>query len=196
VLISTGSGVYVEYNGAITQLLAMTAVPPDGIRFLDRLRDGTVVAASKSTIVLAQDGSRNAPIVTRFVVARDLPGSRIESVYADREGCLWIGTNRGLARISTGRGGVPGATIQLLPPTDPLASNAILSMLEDREGDLWVGTETAGLHILRDARFRVIGTGDGLSSDGASAIVQDAHQNVWIGTRDGGLNRLAYRADG
>jgi signal transduction histidine kinase/ligand-binding sensor domain-containing protein len=196
VLISTGNGVFLQQGGTMFQVLAKTALPQDGVSFLDRLSDGTVAVASKSSIVLTQGGSHVALLTSRFVVTKQLPGSRIESMYADREGCLWVGTNRGLARISTNGSSNRGAIVQLLPPTDPLASNAIVSMMEDREGDLWVGTETLGLHILRDARFRVIGTGDGLSSDATSAVVQDAHQTVWIGTRDSGLNRLAIGADG
>jgi len=196
VLISNLSGIFLEHGGGIAQVLAKSALPFDGIGFLEQLSDGSVAAASKSAVVLAQGGNGSTRLVARFDVGKDLPGSRIEAMYADREGCLWIGTNRGLARIATTRNGSRAATIQLLPATDPLASNAVVSLLEDREGDLWVGTETAGLHILRDARFRVIGTSDGLSSDATTAVVQDVHQGLWIGTRDGGLNRIAYGADG
>ena len=108
-------------------------------------------------------------------------------MYADAEGCLWIGTNRGLVRLQ--RVGDSFA-IEHLPPTNPLALDAVASIFEDREGDLWVGTETAGLHILRDARFEIIGTGEGLSSEATTAIVQAADNTVWIGTRDSGLNHL------
>ncbi len=195
VLISNGSGVFLKHDDAISQVLAKSALPSDGISFLDRLGDGSVAVASKTTVVLAQGNNGAAQLVAQFVIGRDLPGSRIEAMYADREGSLWIGTNRGLARISK-IGGAHGAMVQLMPATDPLASNAVVSLLEDREGDLWVGTETAGLHILRDAHFRVIGTSEGLSSDATTAVVQDAQQTLWIGTRDGGLNRVANGIDG
>jgi ligand-binding sensor domain-containing protein/signal transduction histidine kinase len=193
VLISSGNGIYIEHNGTLTAVLAKSALPVDGISFLDRLSDGTVAVASKSTIVMVRSAGPSRPLEGRFTVAKELPGSRIESIYADREGCLWIGTNRGMARISTNAG---SATVDLMPATDPLASNAIVSLLEDHEGDLWVGTETAGLQILRDARFRVIGSGDGLCSDATTAVVQDTKQSLWIGTRDAGLNHVAVGLDG
>jgi ligand-binding sensor domain-containing protein/signal transduction histidine kinase len=195
VLVSNGSGVFLDHSGALTEVLTKAALPADGIGFLDRLSDGTVVAASKSSVVLAPNGHLKGQATERFAIAKDLPGSRIESVYADREGCVWIGTNRGLARISAKGDGSRDAAVQLLPSTDPLASNAIVSVLEDREGDLWVGTESAGLHILRDARFRVIGSGDGLSSDATTAVVQDAQRTLWVGTREDGLNRVLDGAD-
>jgi signal transduction histidine kinase/ligand-binding sensor domain-containing protein len=193
VLISSGTGVYMERDGVLALVLAKSALPVDGVDFLDRLFDGTVAIASKSSMVLARGTGANIRIISRVMVSRELPGSRVESIYADHEGCLWVGTNRGLARISISAG---GAAVQVLPSTDPLASHAIVSLLEDSEGDLWVGTETAGLQILRDARFAVIGSSDGLSSDATTAVAQDANHALWIGTRDAGLNRLSIDPEG
>ena len=185
VLISSAGGVFLAHAGSLTNILDPSNLPADGVSFLARLAGGAIAIASKSTVILAQIAGSRA--IGRFSVSKQLPGSRIDVIFADREGSLWIGTNRGLARI-------PAAaqdTVQLLPPTDALASNAVVTLLEDREGDLWVGTEAAGLHILRDSRFRTLGTSDGLSSDATTAVVEDAHRQVWIGTRDSGLNQIA-----
>jgi len=114
-------------------------------------------------------------------VGKELPGSRIQALLADREGCLWIGTNGGIARWENGK-------IQRLPPTDALAGASVLSVMEDREGNLWVGTETDGLQVLRDARFHNIGTREGLSSDATTTVVEDSAGTIWIGTNGGGLN--------
>ncbi len=62
--------------------------------------------------------------------------------------------------------------------------------MEDREGNLWVGTETGGLHILRDQRFRNIGSRDGLSSDATTTVVEDSAGTLWVGTGGSGLNAL------
>ena len=198
-LIAAENEVYLDHQGAVTSVLTKEDFPAGAVSFLNRLSDGTIAVASKSSVVLTHGPEpdehigHDGHILGRFAVARELPGSRIEVIYADREGCLWIGTNRGLARILVN---ASGASVQRLPASDPLAADGIVSLLEDREGDLWVGTETAGLQILRDSRFHVIGSGDGLSSDATTAVVQDARQTLWIGTRDAGLNRIAVGPDG
>jgi ligand-binding sensor domain-containing protein/signal transduction histidine kinase len=143
-----------------------------------RLADGSTAQATASTVTLAQPGRE-----LRWSVRKELPGSRVQALFADREGSLWIGTNGGLARWSAGR-------LELLPATDPLARASVLALMEDREGDLWVGTEEGGLHILRDQRFRILGAREGLSSDAVSAVVEDAAGTLWVGTQEGGLNAL------
>ncbi|HEY1766621.1 MAG TPA: two-component regulator propeller domain-containing protein [Terracidiphilus sp.] len=152
---------------------------------LAALPDDVTAVAGKTEVVVV----RGANIVARLTAGKELPGSRIEQLLADREGDLWIGTNGGLARLVAGK-------VQLLPATDPLARASVLALMEDREGDLWVGTENDGLHILRDQRFRIVGTRDGLSSDATTAVVEDGAGMLWVGTQEEGLNALHRSGDG
>jgi signal transduction histidine kinase/ligand-binding sensor domain-containing protein len=193
VLLADENGTRLVSSGSQTLVLSRPAMPSDGVSFLAQLPDGTVVVASKSQVMLAQQAGNRWRTTARFAVGKDLPGSRIESLYADREGSLWIGTNHGLARILIAADQVK---VERMPGSDPLATDSVLSILEDREGDIWAGTEAAGLHILRDSRFRILSASDGLSSDATTAIVEDAHHGTWIGTRDSGLNHVTLLQDG
>ncbi len=147
-----------------------------GSTFQAQLTDGWTASATRSNVTL-RSGSQGETLA----VGKELPGSRIQALLADREGCLWIGTNGGLARWANG-------SVQKMAATDALAGASILSLLEDREGNLWVGTETDGLQVLRDSRFHNIGTREGLSSDATSTVVEDSTGTIWVGTNGGGLN--------
>ena len=167
-----------------TETLA-SGLTREEIEFTQILQGNTFALASKNVLTIP-----HGDIVTeRFTVGHELPGSRIQTIVADREGSLWIGTNSGLARWGAGK-------VQRLPVTDPLATASVLSIMEDHEGNLWVGTETSGLHILRDQRFRSVGAREGLSSDTTTAVVEDSAGTLWVGTSSGGLNALRQSPDG
>jgi signal transduction histidine kinase/ligand-binding sensor domain-containing protein len=152
--------------------------PKEGIEFFQTYKNGVAVATKETVVVLL----RNL-VLARLTEGKELPGSRIQTMFEDHDGSLWIGTNRGLARWVAGK-------VQLLPVTDPLATASVLTLTEDHEGNLWVGTETGGLHILRDQRFSTIGARDGLSSDVTTTVVEDGASTLWVGTNGGGLNAI------
>jgi len=152
--------------------------PKDGALFIRAFKGGAAVATAGAAEIL-----RRGTVIAKLTEGKELPGSRIQTMFQDHDGNFWFGTNGGLARWSDGK-------VQLLPMTDPLATASVLSLMEDREGNLWVGTETGGLHILRDQRFRTIGAREGLTSDATTTVVEGAAGKLWVGTSGGGLNAL------
>ena len=184
IIVANPSGAFESRKGGWRRIAPTSSLASDPIEFLVDLPHGWA-AASKSTLVVL--GGNTA--VAHLSTAKELPGSRIQILFTDHQGSLWIGTNGGLCRWIDGK-------VQKLPVTDTLASASILSLLEDREGNMWVGTETGGLHILRDQRFRTIGTHEGLSSDDTTTVVEDASGVLWVGTRGSGLNAVTQNANG
>jgi ligand-binding sensor domain-containing protein/signal transduction histidine kinase len=156
-------------------------IPSGPMEFLQSIHGKVALADKKSVAMLVGDRKRGDNTIDRFTVGKELPGSKIQALFADHEGALWIGTNGGLARWVDGK-------VQTLPVTDPLARASVLSIMEDGEGDLWVGTEADGLHILRDQRFRTFGVREGLNFDATTAVVEDGAGKLWVGTSGAGLN--------
>lgn len=167
-----------------------TALPspgedPDAIVFTQELPGKIQVTGFRSVVSFLEEGERSRR-PWGLSVGKELPGTRIQVVFADHEGSLWIGTNAGLVRWTKGK-------VERFPITDPLATASILALMEDREGNLWVGTETSGLDILRDQRFRTLDTRNGLPSDRITTVVEDASGTLWAGTQSDGV--VALRPD-
>lgn len=113
-----------------------------------------------------------------------LPSGRVNLLFCDREGALWIGTSGGLARLVNGK-------IESFTPREGFSSNILLSIAEDREGNLWLGTESGGVDIFRDRTFTTYTAEDGISNDHILAVTQDRSGTVWLGTGGGGLDHAS-----
>ena len=126
---------------------------------------------SKSTVTVTANGHRRQ--------WTGLPGSRIETLFVDRAGTAWVGTNDGLA-ILTHTSSAP-------TPIPTFHGNAVLDVYEDREGNHWVGSETSGLHLLNSVKFR---TEPALAEKALTALVRATDGAIWLGTRKDGLLRF------
>ncbi len=178
IIVSTTGGDVSYQLGRFQRIMYQRIAGPQVI-LNSALSDGSEAVINRSQFILTRKG--HTP--QTFTVGHELPGSRIQSALPDISGALWIGTNAGLVRYASGK-------IDSFPLTDPLGTASILAILEDHEGNLWIGTETGGLHILRDERFRILGTRDGLSSDATTTVVEDTTGTLWVGTSGYGLNAV------
>ncbi len=135
------------------------------------------------------------------------------SVFEDREGNIWLGSESngvtvlrdqkmttyddGLARcvyqdrqgaLWFGTNGglikVAAGNTSRLTVADGLSSNLVFSLGETRSGDLLVGTQD-GLNVLHNGKVSVLTTADGLADDVVRSLYTDADGAVWIGTRRG-----------
>jgi diguanylate cyclase (GGDEF)-like protein len=119
-----------------------------------------------------------------------LSDRRVESLAADGESTLWVGTDHGLNRLDI----ATGAAERILPDPkrdDALSAGFITALLTDRQGRLWVGTLAGGIDVLegRDAdgrpRFRHIGTDAGLPHANVDALLLGPDGRIWASTDDG-----------
>ncbi|GEM_PF-1309724 len=108
-----------------------------------------------------------------------LAGDVVETIYEDRQGALWIGTNRGLSQWRDGQ----------FTTHNGLSQHVVLSLCEDRAGNLWIGTDGGGLHCYKEGSLKTYTIKDGLANDAVWTIHEDRIGRLWIGT-NGGLHNL------
>ncbi|MCP3962800.1 MAG: response regulator [bacterium] len=137
-------------------------------------------------------------IITRFAHDAEDPTSLsadgVYTIYQDRDGVLWVGTDSGL---SEWRPSTDDFARYRHDPTDPasLAGDRVLSIYQDQGGVLWVGTY-AGLSKWNTAfgsilHYRHRATDPSpLSTDIVTSFAEADDGTVWVGTWGGGLNRL------
>ena len=117
---------------------------------------------------------------------------KIISIFQDREGSIWIGTND--EGIYSFRWKETNSQLNQHDPNNPfsLSNNVIQSIYKDRSGDYWLGTQR-GLNLLNPITQQCIiylpNSNDQHepfnSENSITAILEDRNQNLWIGTQNG-----------
>ncbi len=109
-----------------------------------------------------------------------LPHDSVHAILQTRDGYLWIGTRRGLARFDG---------MRFAPHEVPeLAGENISTLCEDQSGNVWVGTEK-GVWRLSEGSAKVYRRADGLAHDNVRVIYHGRDGTMWIGTT-GGLSQF------
>lgn len=110
-----------------------------------------------------------------------LSGSaRVMAVLHARDGAQWIGSDRGLVRLSDAGESQFAA--------DLLGSAAVRTVVETRDGSIWAASEGSGLIVLpkgADTTVRRLGRNEGLPSNSPHALVEDAAGNLWVNSNHG-----------
>lgn len=105
-------------------------------------------------------------------------GIGVKSLYAGKDGSLWIGTNgRGLVHLKNG-------IFTIYTTKEGLSDNTIRAIVEGRDGSLWIGTDL-GVNRLQNGKFTVYGSGDGLTSNSIRAVYEDRSGTLWVGSEVG-----------
>jgi len=116
--------------------------------------------------------------------------SHIMSLYEDRKGNLWIGTNNGgLSRYDRKK----DAFIHYRESSGDyqgLSQKTVTSIFEDRQDNLWIGTYWRLNNLDRKTGIITQYGNDpedphSLSNDGINCIFEDSYNNLWIGTSNG-----------
>ncbi len=108
---------------------------------------------------------------------RKLDDSYVVSIYEDRQGVLWVGTNiGGLNRFNQ----KDGTFTSFFDMTKGLHS--VIQIYEDRAGRFWVGTYLSGLFLFdrTTGQSKQFTTKDGLLDDDIESLREDPNGSLWI----------------
>ena len=95
------------------------------------------------------------------------------SMFADREGNLWLGTEaNGLARLRS-------VAVRMLTTKDGLPENSTRCVCRDQRGDFWVGTY-GGFARVSHGKLTAFTQMDGEALPTVTSIGEDAQGRMWI----------------
>ncbi|MBI2504210.1 MAG: sigma 54-interacting transcriptional regulator [Candidatus Latescibacteria bacterium] len=123
-----------------------------------------------------------------FTVQDGLPDMKIECVFEDRNGRLWIGTHdQGVVCYE-------GGEFNSFSCREGLSGEGVFSILEDRQGKLWLATNR-GLTVCDGGGFKSLGLEEPCSFLWGSCM--DLEGRLWFGMeRQPGRPPMAVRWDG
>ncbi|MCB9754173.1 MAG: protein kinase [Myxococcales bacterium] len=147
----------------------------EGVIWLGTLGGGLVRYAGGSLTTFNAAGSK-------------LPSDTVQALHLQPSRGLWVGTERGLARV------VQDKVEPALAELGEALPRSITAITSDLRGNLWLGTAEDGLVRYNDSYdvepLRRYAIEDGLTSETITTLHVDADDQLWIGTRGGGLLRM------
>jgi ligand-binding sensor domain-containing protein/signal transduction histidine kinase len=114
-----------------------------------------------------------------FAVGNGAASGKINCILPLRNEELWIGTDKGVVRVS-------GVEITSTGIPSSLRHTQVLSMTRDRDSNIWVGTSQGLVRVNADGSVQ---REDPLISSAATALFEDREGNLWVGSARG-LERL------
>jgi len=116
-----------------------------------------------------------------------LPDNAIRTLYEDREGNLWVGTDKGLSRYSR----ASDSFIRTVVPdreTNKPVSPLYPMIIQDRTGRFWIGS-AYGLYtcnsLKEDPSLVLLGGRQDNSTNLITSLCEDKKGRIWVGTGKG-----------
>jgi len=167
-------------------------------------QDGSIWLAGENDVLsqldpiteefLSYDVNSGEPIKGNWERFRNESVDNSTALMEDREGVLWVGTERGFTKCirPTGKGNKLQVTAYKNIPGDhsTLNYNHVTSFLEDpiaSDRFLWISTQGGGLNRLdkKTGQFIHVTQKDGLPDNVVYGILADDEKNIWGSTNKG-----------
>lgn len=134
------------------------------------------------------DAITNA-IIYNYNTKQGLNYFNVNTIFQDREGAVWIGTDIGLNQYR-------GERFQIYDEGDMIVNNLVWTTLCDKEGNIWLGTNDgvskisfsySSINRKENHTIKNYTPANGLSSNVILSSFEDKEGNIWFGTGFGGV---------
>ncbi|HQU85639.1 MAG TPA: two-component regulator propeller domain-containing protein, partial [Pyrinomonadaceae bacterium] len=120
------------------------------------------------------------------IKAENMPISLVHDIGEDRDGNIWLATQRdGACRLNENK-------FTCYTPENGLPSRFIRNIFKDREGTLWITTDDKGIYQVFEPIITPLSVEQGLAEKNVYAILEDRSGAFWIGSH----GALGYLQDG
>ena len=109
---------------------------------------------------------------------------RVNQVFVDRKGIVWLATADGIAQYDGGQ------FLQMSTEDLLLEDEGVNAIIEDFNGELWLGTAGALVHYPGEDELTTYDQVEGLEVPDVNCIAEGPDGDIWIGTNGGGLYRF------
>ena len=117
---------------------------------------------------------------------------QVNTVFQDKSGFIWLGTNKGLFRFD-------GADYRHFSANDRLPASPVTAVTEDSVGRIWVGHQDGNIAYVEKNTVSIFEPREGNAVEAISDILFDSQGRMWFSTRNDGLyyyvNNRLYRVD-
>ncbi|MES2592336.1 MAG: two-component regulator propeller domain-containing protein [Bacteroidota bacterium] len=144
------------------------------------------IEAQKIQQGLKKENGKFVKSFTHFTKKEGLSSNIVRSIFEDKSGNIWFGTDGG------GVSKYDGEIFTHFTEKEGLSNNTVRSILEDESGNLWFGTYGGGISKYDGKFFTHFTEKEGLSSNTILSMLKDKSGNLWFGTRFG-LSKLSEK---
>ncbi len=110
------------------------------------------------------------------ITATGMPSSVVRVITQDRQGDIWLGSEReGACRLSQNK-------FVCFDSTKGLTGNFVTDIFSDREGTLWMATNDKGICRLTKQTVTTLSTAEKLAQKNVYSILETANGAMWLGS--------------
>lgn len=152
---------------------------------------GAVLSDSKKNLWIGTDNGLKRSKAGKsliYTVKKGLKDNRIRALCEDRQGKIWVGTAKGVSRITKTRG-----DSVLITNLTALDQHVVYSILEDKDGLIWTATDRGLYRVRKTGRYKIEKATALEAFPGTIPVIslfEDSQGILWIGTFGKGMCNL------